>query len=346
MNLERILLIKMRYIGDVILTTPLLPLLAKRFPSASLSFLVNPGTDEVLQGNPFLDRILVLPRSGWKDQVTFIHSLRKQKYDGVLDLTDGDRSAFISLASGARFRVGFNRDGRWRGKLYTHVLPSDYGSMHMVDYHGQVLKVLGISDAVGRPEMYLRKNEEDEAERIIQKLVPDGRPMVLLYPAARYIFKAWPIERFAALADRLEGQGVGVAVIGHQREEALGRRLLELCRSKPANLMGATNLRLLGALMKFSSLVIGNDGGPLHMAGAVGCPVLGLFGPSDPRVWAPRGSQVSVIYKGLDCRDCFYPGCQRGEESCMKLISVDEVFDHACHLLSIGSGIRLCRPSQ
>lgn len=338
MNLKRILLIKLRYIGDVVLATPLLPLLAQQFPSATLTFLVNPGTEEVLHGNPFLHRVMVLPRKGWKDQMAFYRLLRKERFDGVLDLTDGDRSALLSMVSGAPLRIGYNRDRRWRGKLYTHVLPSAYGSMHMIDYHAEVLSFLGISEPVGQPEVYLRSEDEEAAGRLRQKVSPDGRPLVLLHPSARYVFKAWPVERFAALADRLQELGMVVAIVGHQREYDLGRRLVDLSRSKPANIMGMTQVSQLAGMMKSSALFIGNDGGPMHMAAAVGCPVLGLFGPSDPRIWGPRGRHVSVIYKGLDCRECFYPGCRRGEESCMKLITVEEVFENAKALLSMNSG--------
>jgi heptosyltransferase III len=338
MNLKRILLIKLRYIGDVVLATPLLPLLARRFPSATLTFLVNSGTEEVLHGNPFLHRVMVLPRKGWKDQMAFYRFLRQERFDGVLDLSDGDRSALLSVVSGAPLRIGYNRDGRWRGKLYTHVLPSAYGSMHMIDYHAQVVSFLGISEPVGQPEIYLRPEDEEAAGRLVRKVNPDGRPLVLLHPSARYVFKAWPVERFAALADRLQELGMVVAIIGHQREWDLGRRLSDLSRSKPTNIMGMTQVLQLAGMMKSSALFIGNDGGPMHMAAAVGCPVLGLFGPSEPRVWGPRGRHVSVIYKGLDCRECFYPGCQRGEESCMKRITVEEVFENAKALLSVRKG--------
>jgi ADP-heptose:LPS heptosyltransferase len=112
---------------------------------------------------------------------------------------------------------------------------------------------------------------------------------------------------------------------------------MNLSKHKPVNLMGKTRLSQLAALMKRSHLLIGNDGGPIHIAAAVGCPVLGLFGPTDPAVWGPRGSKVKVIYKGLDCRECFYPGCSRGKESCMHQISVEEVCQTAQSMLPVSA---------
>ncbi len=87
--------------------------------------------------------------------------------------------------------------------------------------------------------------------------------------------------------------------------------------------------------MKRAAMFVGNDGGPMHLAAVVGCPVLGLFGPTNPAVWGPRGEKAEVIYKGLDCRECFHPGCTREEESCMKQISVDEVYSAVLELLKL-----------
>lgn len=323
--MKRLLLIKLRYIGDVVLSTPLLPILRKRFPEASLTFLVNPGTESVLFGNPHLENIMVLPREGWGNQLACYQTLRQAHFDGVVDLTDGDRSALLSYWTGASIRLGFNRESRWRGKLYTHVLPSAYGSMHMVNYHAQALSALGISDPVGNPEWYLQPDDHEQGDHLLASLKIGQAPLVLLHPLARYPNKAWPLGRFAAVADWLADQGAVVALIGHQSEMLIGQHIVDLTKSKPHTVMGRTQLRQLAAMMKRSALFIGNDGGPMHMAAAVGCPVLGLFGPSNPHVWGPRGEKVSVIYKGLDCEECGDSGCTRGEESCMRQISVEEV---------------------
>ena len=334
-SVKRILLIKLRYLGDVVLSTPVLPLLRKQFPEAKMTFLVNPGTAAVLQDNPYLEEVWVLPRQSWWQQLRFIQHVREAKFDTVIDLTDGDRSAFLSWVTGARVRLGYNRDRRWRGKFYSQVLPSAYGSMHMVEYHQQAIAGLGIHESVGEPEVYIHSEVGQQDEDAFGDFFAKGQPLVLLHPTARYVFKAWPLERFAALADWLSGQGICVALIGSQREILIGQQIMNLTKNKPVNLMGKTQLSQLVALMRRSLLLIGNDGGPIHIASAVGCPVLGLFGPTDPAVWGPRGSNVKVIYKGLDCRECFYPGCSRGEESCMRQISVKEVCQTAQSMLPV-----------
>ena len=332
--MKNLLLIKLRYLGDVVLCTPMLPLLRKRFPDTKITFLVNPGTGEVLEGNPYLDAVWEMPRQSWWEKLNFIQRVRGAHFDAVIDLTDGDRSAFLSWVSGASMRIGYNRDRRWRGKFYSQVLSSAYGSMHMVDYHQQAITALGISESIGSPEIYIpvKRTQQDEP---LNDLPVNGQPLVLLHPTARYSIKAWPLERFAAVADWFSEQGFSVALIGSQQEIQIGQQIVNLSKKKPMNLMGQTRLSQLSALMKRSHLLVGNDGGPMHIAAAVGCPVLGLFGPTNPAVWGPRGSHVKVIYKGLNCEECFYPGCSRGEESCMRQISVEEVCQVAKSMLPV-----------
>ncbi len=332
--MKNILVIKLRYLGDIVLCTPLLPLLRKQFSRAHITFLVNAGTEEVLQGNPDVDDIWTLPRHSRVQQFKFLWQLRQAKFDLVIDLTDGDRSAFLSWATGASVRLGYNRDRRWRGKCYSQTLPSAYGSMHMVDYHAQALRALGMTEAVSNPELRLEQFQDSNGDPLPDSWKLKDQPLVLLYPAARYTFKAWPIERFAALADWLAEKKCQVVLIGAAEERSLGQQIINLCKQKPENLIGRTSIATLARLIKESELLVGNDGGPLHVASALGCPVLGLFGPTDPAVWGPRGKKTTVIYKGLDCRECFYPGCDRGEESCMRQISVDEVCQAALSLLS------------
>ncbi len=331
--MKNILLIKLRYLGDVVLCTPLLPLVRKRFPGAKITFLVNPGAAEVLEGNPYLDAVWELPRQSWWQQLKFIQQIRAIDFDVVIDLTDGDRSAFLAWVTGAPVRLGYNREKRWRGKFYTQVLPPEYGTMHMVDYHGQALVGLGIHESVGEPEVFVRSEASQSGKDIMSQVSSNGQPIVLLHPTARYENKTWSLERFSQIADWLSEQGIRVALIGSPQDILIGKKILNLTTHKPENLMGKTSLSQLAALMKRSQLLIGNDGGPMHLAAAVGCPVVGLFGPTDPAVWGPRGSKVKVIYKGLDCEKCFYTECLRGEESCLRQISVEEVCQAAQDLL-------------
>ena len=332
--MNKLLVIKLRYLGDVLLCTPVLRALRQNYPHAQLVCLVNPGTEEILRGNPDIDEILLLPRTVGLSQVRFFREIRSRGFDCVLDLTDGDRSALITAMTGASMRIGFNHENRWRGALYSHCIRENPDSMHRIEYHGKALSILGVQGELEPPQLCVSAKDEEAALRLLEEARLTSQGWVMIHPTARYWFKAWPPERFAELCDRLAQKPLSVILVGNHNDREVGAQIQRLAEHKPISLMGRTRVLELAALMKHCSLFIGNDGGPMHMAAAAGCPVLALFGPTDPVVWGPKGQQISVVYKGLDCRECFHPGCSRGEESCMRQISVEEVWSAALRMLA------------
>jgi predicted lipopolysaccharide heptosyltransferase III len=332
---QNIFVIKLRYIGDVLLATPVLQSLRAAWPQARLTVAVNPGTQDILAHNPHVDQVLVVERTGWRQGLKLCSDIRRRRFDCVIDLSDSDRSAIMALATGASTRVGFNWEHRWRGMAFTTIVDAVYGSMPMVEYDLCALAPLGVPPATTRPVMWTGPQDEAEAGQLLQTTGLAGRPWVMVHPGARYWFKSWAAERFASLIDHCMMRGLSVAVVGGPGDQEQAGRIAGLCARPPVNLAGRTSLLGLAALMKHCALFIGNDAGPMHMAAAMGAPVVGLFGPSDPSVWGPRGAQIEVIFKGLDCRRCFHPTCTRGAESCMNLISVDEVFDATERFLSL-----------
>ncbi len=331
--ISNVLVVKLRYIGDVLLTTPFLRVLRRGFPDARVTVLVNPGTGEVLRHNPDVNEVLCLPRTGLIPQVQCYRELRARRFDCVVDLTDGDRSAFISFITGARMRIGFNHENRLRGRLYSRCVQASYDAMHVIDYHAMALPSLGLSMEGGEPILPLSREDHERAHHVVESLQLDRTRWIMIHPAARYWFKAWPPDRFAALGDAFHERGFQVVLVGSPDDRSIETEILQIAKRSMISLIGNTRLLELAALMTRCRLFIGNDAGPMHMAAAVGCPVVALFGPSDPAVWAPRGKHVKPIHKGLDCRECFHPDCFRGEQRCMKLITVDEVLEEANALL-------------
>ena len=333
--MQNILIIKLRYIGDVLLATPTVRAIKAARLDVRVTMMVNRGTEEVLSGNPDIDEIVVLDKGSLAAQWGLIAGLRRRRFDTVIDLTDGDRSAFLSWISGAPVRIGFNDEHRWRGWCYTEVVQPVPGVRHRIDRDLEALKLLDIEAGSTAPHLRLTLEDESSADQLLDQLgVQRLQLMVVLQPGARYWFKAWPPERFAELADRLTFEySCQVLVGGSSQDGDLAQQIRQMAKSSPVIMAGSTTIRQFAAIAKKSALFVGSDSGAMHIASAVGTPVVALFGPSNPLEWGPRGGAADVIYMGLDCRVCFHPTCRRGEGNCMKLITVDAVYASARRML-------------
>jgi predicted lipopolysaccharide heptosyltransferase III len=334
---HRILVVKLRYIGDVLLATPVFRGLREAFPRARLTALVNAGTEEVLLHHPDVDEVLLVHRRqaeaetwgrSWADRLRLLRRLRQRRFDLALDLTDGDRAAFLTWASGARLRVGFNREGRLRGRAYHRVVPLTPGRRHAVEADLEALRILGLRARPVAPSLGLPPEAEAAAEDLLaHKRVSRDRDLVLLHPGARWWFKAWPVERFAALADRIEEELEARVLIAGGPDDATTAEAIRWQMRRPAiSVAGETSVLQLAAVLKRCRLFVTNDNGPMHIAAAVGTPVVALFGPTDPAEWGPWGDGHVVLYKGVDCRECWRrSACWRGEDNCLRRIPVEEV---------------------
>jgi heptosyltransferase-3 len=335
-DIHKILIVKLRYIGDVLLTTPVLKNLRLSYPNARLDILVNEGTDEVLKHNRDISTIIYIERGSLIRQLGFVQKLRGHQYDLVVDLTDSDRSAILSLLTGAPVRVGYNSEDRWRGKCYTQVVPADRNGMHTVDYQLEALRLLGIPVKSSELVLPLSKEDESSADRIVNEYkLNDGRPIVLIHPGARWWFKSWPPEYFAKLADAIQ-QNFECHVIfaGGASDEDTINKIQNLMAIKTISFAGKITVLQLAALVKRCRLFIGNDNGIMHVASAIGIPVIAFFGLTNPLQWGPRGSGHAIFYKGIDCRPCFPDGCIRGDQSCMRIITVEEVMKAVIKILN------------
>jgi heptosyltransferase-3 len=337
--MQKILIIKLRYIGDVLLATPAIRAIKAARPDVRVTMMVNRGTEDVLSGNPDLDEIMVLDKGSLTAQSRIIAGLRHRRFDTVIDLTDGDRSAFLSWTSGAPVRIGFNDEHRWRGHYYTQVVQSVPGVRHRIDRDLEALKLINIQADSTDPQLWLTPEESNSADQLLNQLGVQRSPsMVILQPGARYWFKAWPPDRYAELADRLKSlYDCQILIGGSHQDIDLAEQIRQIAKSKPIVMAGRTTIKQFAAIAKESVLFVGSDSGAMHIASAVGTPVVALFGPSNPREWGPRGGPIEVLYKELDCRSCFHPTCMRGEENCMRLITVEEVYAAARRMARSGA---------
>jgi len=351
-KVERILLVRLRNIGDVLLTVPTIRTFREEFPKAFISALVNAGTEEMLTGNPLLDEILVF-NPEWKKmplvqrvrkEMGFLYEVRRRRFDLAINLTEGDRGAFICLASGARNKIGVYRQDRslfWKKRIFKHMVRIQDSRAHVVDQILEIPQSLGLNPRDKRLEVFYSREDKEFIDYLLQQegLGPQD-PLVHVHPTSRWLFKCWRDEGVARVIDELQGTGkVRVVLTSGPEKKELDKidRILEQCLTRPLNLAGRTNLKQLAALSQRCLFFIGVDTAPMHIAAAVGTPVIALFGPSGEVSWGPWGNGHVVIKKDLECRPCGKDGCQGSKKSrCLDEISEEEVLKEAFQFLVNG----------
>ncbi len=310
---QRILLIRLRAVGDVVLVTPLLRALRRRFPGARIDALADPGPAAVLDGNPHLDHLLLSPRRGasFSDQWRFLRKVRSIRYDWVLDLFGNPRSAWTALLSGAPLRAGYAYRGRRHA--FTHAIPKNVVRKY------QVLVNLGLIESLGVPgdgldtEMVLEGAERRWAGETLEGLgVPPGRqrPLVALNPTGTWSAKKWPLTYWRELVGLLnEDPGTKPLVLWGPGDEPDVERIVDGLQDKVV-LAPRTDLRQLAALISGTDLLIGNDGAPQHIARALGVRTLTLHGPTWGISWCPPGdSRHCFLQHFLPCGPCDRTRC-------------------------------------
>lgn len=320
-----ILLIQLRALGDVILTTPALRVLKKRFPQAAIDFLANPGPAEALEGNPNLTDIIVYPykANDVLGLIKFCFILYRNKYDIVIDFLGTPATALMAFFSRAPLRVGYNL--RYRRAAYTHVEQNYRGNVYNTLTKFSLLKPLGIFEEEIQTEIFIPRQAQDWADRLFKENGWTDRNVVAAAPFARRPARRWLPERFAQVDQWLQENGHPVILLWGPGErdyvEAVSRRI-----DPPAMLSPPTTLMQLAAILKRCRLLICNCGGTKHIAVAVGTPTLTIHGPTNPRVWTPPDDpRHAYVRADLDCLDCGKRECEPLE--CMEVVSADQVIE-------------------
>lgn len=330
---HRILVSRMKFIGDIVLTTPLLRSLRTAYPDASLAYLGEREAVALLEGNPCLNEIIPFDfhRPALLEQTRVVRLLRQRKFDLAVDLFGNPRSALLTFLSGAGVRVGPDRKGR--GALYTVRVRDDGVPKSAVEFHNQSLRAIGVPVVSSRTEIHLTP-EEREAGRttILEHAGISGREIrhcVGIHPGATWPAKRWLPERFAGLADRLVERGATVLLTAGVHEEETIAAVRQVAKhSHPVHV--ALPLRKLAAVIAACDVYVTNDAGPMHIAAAVGTPTIGIFGPGEENIWFPysRDDGHCALRKDIPCHPCHLDFCNRkgdGFMECMKLLSESEV---------------------
>ena len=334
----RILVIKLRYLGDVLLTTPVFDALRSRFPDAFIAAAVNKGTEDMLTGHPAIDRIFSLERGSsflpdLQKQLRLIWEIRAYKFDVVLELTNSDRAAILARMIGAKRRLGYKpvkKKKRFnRSRLFTDLIAVSE-NMHIIRQELEMTKALGCSPSTAKPSLYWSTQDGKACEEILQRHGVSGNfPYVVIHPSSNALHKVWRAEGYAYLCDDLLEKGAlrTVLICGKDEEELrLNRAICALAKSNPLNLGGQLSLKQSAALLAGAVLFIGIDSGPMHMAAAVNTSVVVIFGPSRSWRWGPWGEGHTIIQKDWPCVPCGKKGCEgTGRSRCLDELSIDEV---------------------
>ena len=337
-NGSRLLVIKPSSLGDIVHALPTVAALRRRFPSAKITWLVKREWAAVLEGNPYLDEVLALDLSpkGWPSA---IRAVRAGRFDTVVDLQGLLRSALLGWISGAPVRIGFANGREGSPWFYTERVPVPSPSMHAVDRYLLTAKYLGADPGEVKPSEFSLPHDTQAETRVEVLLaaagVQAGATLVAMNPSARWDTKRWPSESFAAVGDRLQqDEATRVVLIGGRDERPVGKQVMRAMQTAPIDLMGQTTLKELIALLRRARLLVTNDSGPMHLAAAVGTPVIALFGPTDPARPGPYGAGHTVLRSGVPCSPCFSRRCTNAVElECLTSIRPENVIEAAMSLL-------------
>jgi len=341
-NYKKILIVRLDRIGDVVLSTPVLKAVRDAYPDSHIAFMVAPHAREIADGNPYINEVIVYDKAilhkGVFDGAKFVYGLARKRFDIAIMLHPTRRTHLLSFFSGIPKRLGYERK---MGLILTDRIPDKkhLGLKHEIDYTLGLLRYIGIEPTNRKLYVPVDNDSEDRVRRILADGgISDGDKIVAINPGASCRSKRWPAERFAEVADALARElGVKIVVVSGSQDKSFADSTLSAMKTGALDLSGKTTIRELACLLKRSSLFISNDSGPVHIACAVGTPVISVFGRSDrglsPRRWGPTNKIDRVIHKDVGCEICLAHKC-KAELKCLAAITADEVVRNAKEMLS------------
>jgi lipopolysaccharide heptosyltransferase II len=328
-NINRILVIKPRAIGDVLLSTSVLPGLRREFPNAQIDFLVEKFAAPVLDDNPFLDNVISFDTKS-QSSLSIIMQVRKNKYDLVIDLFANPRTAIITMFSGAKFRVGY--PFKWRRLAYNILVPPRNDEHHNMEFNLDALRKIGIPAQSTLPLFRLNDGAKDFANEFIKGHQLSREKFITINVGGGWEIKRWKADKFVELCRMIKENLHFEVVVLYGPSEAASAE--EISRKSNIILAPQTSLHEMGAIMKESLLLVTNDSGPMHIAAALDVPTLAIFGPTNPRAQGPCGNISEIVRnEKLICLECNLTKCPIGNP-CMKELEAGIVFDKLLKLIS------------
>jgi lipopolysaccharide heptosyltransferase II len=331
-KIKKILCIKPRGIGDIILSTIIIDSLINSFPSAKIDYLTEEFARPSLENNPMVNKILTMGKTEFPLKVAL--RVRKEKYDLLLDLWSNPRSAQITFFSGVRYRTGF----AYRGRKYAYniLATSSRGETHSAEHNLEILKPIGVPVVSKKIHYYVSTKDKAFADSYFKKTFSGANPVVGIIPAGGWESKRCDKEKWVEIISEYKKIFNAEFLIlwgpGDEEDAKYIKQFLPFVVLAPS-----TDLNTMAALTGKCNLILANDSGPMHISAALGIPTIGIFGPTNPKAHGPYTERGGFVYKkDLHCIICNLLVCPYNHE-CMKELPLDELIKLSGNLLQIHS---------
>jgi len=340
MKPSNILIIKLSAIGDVIHTLPAVWALRRSYPTTHITWLVEETAADIIKGHEAVDRILISRRKKWlkgffnkgifnnlTELVRFIQTLRDTNYDMVIDFQGLFKSGILVFCSRGVRKIGYDNTRELSYLFLNERIPPFDIDKHAILRYLNLVRLIGATTNDILFGISIRPFEREEAFKLLQRYGWRGmRPLIAIHPMAKWKTKLWPSERFSELSSAIQERFGGMVVFTGSKEDSRKiKRMIPAKNNRVIDMSGQTDLKRLAAIYELADCVVSTDSGPMHLAAAVGTPVVALFGPTAPWRTGPFGNHHQIVRAGIDCSPCFKKSCKTLE--CMKQITVDKVLE-------------------
>lgn len=330
-----ILLIQLKRIGDLILTTPAIAAVRAKLPTAKITLVAASGSRELLPAIRGVDEIL-LAHGKIAGAATWF-TVARRRYDYCFDFTRTDRSAFVTLLSAARKRVTADQPrfrAQLRARSYNELVDLTINQMHTVDYHLALLQPLGVSDASPAIQLTIPDSSMQTADGILANAGLSRGEFLIVHPGSARREKYWEVDRWATVIEAAAEDGLKSVITGAGSpvEQAHIAEICSRCRNRVIDLSGQVDLLTLAALIQRARVLITVDSAPMHLAAATQTPQVVLFGPTNPLHWRPRFTPALILQAGQPTPVCDFKPKQK--PVAMNLLSTEQVIDAMKSLLA------------
>lgn len=339
---RRILISRTDRLGDVVLSTPVIKALREKFPQAYLAMMVSPGAKDIVEGNPYLDEVIIFDKDkknsiGWRSMFGLAKFLRKKKFDLAIILHPTARMHLLIFLAQIPKRLGYDRKLKF---LLTDKIKhlKQLGEKHESEYALDLVRYLEIEPLDKSLFVPISQESEIWVDNLFnQNEIKETDNLLIIHPSASCRSRVWPGERFAQVADKLvQKYNFKVIIVSGVEDVQKAEVVVKNMHTKVLNLTGKTSVSQLASVLKRCKLFISTDSGPMHIASALGVPVVTIFGRKQPGLspkrWGPLGKSDKYLHKDVGCVQCLAHNCTK-EFACLKATTVDDVVSAAVSIL-------------